>query len=97
MIKAASLAALAATFALMAPSSEGCTGGEPIPNVDDPKQGTQQCSVAERNVNSNGTEYLRIDCGADGQSPGSGVRSLMEATQWPMCRVGAFWPACKEG
>lgn len=79
-------------------ASECNVGGKPS-NPDDPKQGTEQCLVTNRANNSNGTAYLEIDCNGagDGFGPGGGVRSLMTDTEWPMCRVGATWPGCKEG
>ena len=80
-------------------ASECNVGGKP-PNVDDPKQGGQQCLVIERANNSNGTAYIKVDCNGGSPTdygPGGGVRSLMSDTEWPMCRQGATWPDCKVG
>lgn len=86
-------AAAAATL-LVAMQEQAC-GSEP--NPDDPNKGTAQCQVVERNTNSNGTQYLVVDCngGGTGYGPGGGVRSLMQANEWPMCVGGADWPGCK--
>jgi hypothetical protein len=78
-------------------ATKACDGTSP--NVDDPKNGTAQCVVADRSYNSNGTLVLAIDCngGGEGYGPGGGVRAEVDPNAHPMCRTGAAWPGCREG
>lgn len=98
-MRAMQAVALVPMLALVLSTARECNVGGKPSNPDDPNQGTEQCLVTTRANNSNGTAYLEIDCNGagDGFGSGGGVRSLMTDTEWPMCRVGATWPGCKEG
>jgi hypothetical protein len=98
MLAGKSLVALASLSVLVGAGVESCVAGRG-PNTDNPDDGTAQCVVVERQNNSNGTLYVKIDCnGGDTADlgPSGGIRAFVNQTDYPMCRVGAAWPGCKE-
>lgn len=88
------IAGLVLSLVAVAPATECNVGGKPG-NVDDPEQGTAQCTVVDRQINSNGTAYLKIDCNGGGIEDAE-VRSLMTHDELPYCKPYAAWPGCKD-
>jgi hypothetical protein len=92
MIGAGTVAALATTAALVLATDAGCTGGEPLPGQDG-----NSCTVTDRQKNSKGIWYIKVEC-TDSGSPAHGTHVLPEnkPSAWKACVPGTFWPSCKE-